>query len=91
MPAIYITKGLLASFRMASRVGRVARSVSTWTGCIPGDPSTSTVTTTSYMVDEDVGQNPFSGVVLTGTAGVPGPFTVSGGQTVVINWTLTFQ
>ncbi|MGA7335777.1 MAG: hypothetical protein WBW91_03555 [Candidatus Sulfotelmatobacter sp.] len=63
----------------------------TWTGCIPGDPSTSTVTTTSYMVDEDVGQNPFSGVVLTGTAGVPGPFTVSGGQTVVINWTLTFQ
>lgn len=66
-------------------------TITTWTGCIPGDPSTNTAITTSYAVTDDVGQNPFSGVVLTGQNGVPGPFTVSSGQTVAINWSLTFQ
>ncbi len=71
--------------------GLASPTIATWTGCIPGDPSTNTVTTTSFTVAADAGQNPFSGVALTGTGGVPGPFTVSSGQTVSINWTLTFQ
>jgi len=62
-----------------------------WSGCIPGDPSTNSVSITTYDVANILDQNPFSGVVLTGTGGVPGPFTVLGGQTVAINWTLTFQ
>jgi hypothetical protein len=62
-----------------------------WSGCIPGDPSTNSVSITTFEVSDILGQNPFSGVVLTGTGGVPGPFAVSPGQTVAITWTLTFQ
>jgi hypothetical protein len=74
-----------------SRLAPVSPITTTWVGCIPGDPSTNSVSITSYMVDDGVGQNPFSGVVLTGTGGVPGPFTVSPGQTLAITWSLTFQ
>ena len=79
---------ILDPFRPGALVSPIT---TTWIGCIPGDPSTNSVSITSYMVDLDVGQNPFSGVVLTGQNGVPGPFTVSSGQTVAINWSLTFQ
>jgi hypothetical protein len=45
----------------------------------------------TYEVAGQFGRSPFSGVVLTGTNGIPGPFTVSQGQTVAVNWTLSFQ
>jgi hypothetical protein len=45
----------------------------------------------TYNVAGQFGRSPFSGVVLTGTNGVPAPFTVSAGQTVAVTWTLSFQ
>jgi hypothetical protein len=45
----------------------------------------------TYPVAGQPGRAPFSGVVLTGTNGVPGPFTVSGGQTIAVTWNLSFQ
>ena len=64
-------------------------STTTWTGCIPGDSNVVSIVT--YPVSGLPSQSPFSGVVLTGTNGVPGPFTVSQGQIVTVNWTLSFQ
>jgi len=64
-------------------------STSTWTGCIPGDSNVVSIVT--YPVSGLPAQSPFSGVVLTGTGGVPGPFTVSAGQTVSVTWTFSFS
>lgn len=60
----------------------------TWKNCVP---SSTQVETTVYSVAGTYGRSPFSGVVLTGTGGVPAAFKVSGGQTVAVTWTLTFQ
>jgi hypothetical protein len=57
--------------------------------CFPGLPTTIVIPT--YQVAGQYGRSPFSGVVLTGTGGVPGPFQVSAGQTVAVTWTLSFQ
>jgi hypothetical protein len=65
-------------------------SSESFTGCIPGDTA-STVTINTQTVSGVPGRAPFSGVVLTGTNGVPGPFTIQPGQTVVVSWTLSFQ
>jgi hypothetical protein len=62
----------------------------TFTGCLPGD-TTSIVTINSERVTNIPGRAPFSGVILTGTNGVPGPFTIGTGQTAVVTWTLSFQ
>jgi hypothetical protein len=64
-------------------------STTNWTGCIPGDSNVVSIVT--FPVSGLPAQSPFSGVVLTGANGVPGPFTVSQGQTVIVNWTLSFQ
>jgi hypothetical protein len=61
-----------------------------FTGCLPGD-TTSIVTIQTEAVANVPGRAPFSGVILTGTNGVPAPFTVSPGQTVAITWALSFQ
>jgi hypothetical protein len=45
----------------------------------------------TFRVGNLFGLNPFSGVVLTGNNGTPAPFTVVAGQTVAVNWTLSFQ
>jgi hypothetical protein len=62
----------------------------TFLDCTPGF-STLSVVTETYPVAGQPGRSPFSGVVLTGTNGVPGPFTVSGGQTIAVTWNLSFQ
>jgi hypothetical protein len=49
----------------------------------------------TYPVGGQTGRAPFSGVVLGANGvpanGVPGSFTVSAGQIVAVNWTLSFQ
>lgn len=65
-------------------------SLVNFTGCIPGD-TTSTVTISSETVSNIPGRAPFSGVILTGTNGVPGPFSIAPGQTAAVTWTLSFQ
>lgn len=57
--------------------------------CFPGPESVAIMTT--YSVAGQFGRSPFSGAVLTGTNGIPPAFTVNPGQTVSINWTLSFQ
>lgn len=61
-----------------------------FTGCIPGD-TTSVVAIKTQTVSNVPGRAPFSGVVLNGMNGVPAAFNVSAGQTVAVNWTLSFQ
>ncbi len=57
--------------------------------CVPGLYNSVSIRT--YTVGGQYGRAPFSGVFLTGTNGIPGPFQVSGGQTVAVTWTLSFQ
>jgi hypothetical protein len=57
--------------------------------CFPGPESA--VAMTTYSVAGQSGRSPFSGAVLTGTNGIPAAFTVNPGQTVSVNWTLSFQ
>jgi hypothetical protein len=59
-----------------------------WVGCVP---STNQVFITTYAVALYSGRAPFSGVVLTGTNGIPGPQAVLPGQSIAITWSLSFQ
>jgi len=59
-------------------------------GCTPNTVPNTEITMT-YPVGGQTGRSPFSGVVLTGSNGVPAAFQVSGGQTVAVTWTLSFH
>jgi hypothetical protein len=59
-------------------------------GCIESPALSSVTIPTSYVAYQQ-GRSPFSGVVLTGTGGIPSPFTVSAGQTVSVTWTFSFS
>jgi hypothetical protein len=54
-------------------------------------PNVSPISLITYPVANQPGRAPFSGVVLTGTNGIPGPLTLVAGQVVSVTWTLSFQ